>query len=344
MPRPLVWLLTSLFVLLLLTAAALAGFWGWSQVRENERRVGGAPTEGAFYNAGDLQLFVQQAGPLDPTAVVLVGGVGAWSETWRPTMNALADAGYRAVAIDLPPFGYSFRPTSADYSTEAQARRLLATLDALAIERAMLVGHSFAARPVMEAAMAAPQRVAGVVLVNPALALQTPPGQDPGLVTSAVLNTPALRNAAMATVGTNPMTSLSLLKVATVRHEALTDARVAVYQRPLAITGTTDAVARWLQYVMLSDERPASRQPQRYREFALPLTLLWGAADSVTPPAQGQYIASLVPGASLVTLPGVGHYPQLEDDATFNRELLSRLPLPPAVPKAASRVVGVRQP
>lgn len=340
MSRPLFWLISLLAALVLLATAALAGFWGWAQVRENQGRVSAAPKEGTFYNAGDVQLFVQQAGAVDAPAVVLVGGIGMWSETWRATMTALADAGYHAVAVDLPPFGYSFRPPGGDYSTEAQARRLMALLQAMGLERAVLVGHSFAARAVVESALTAPERVAGLMLVSPALALQTPPGADPGLLVGTVLKWPVLRNAAVATVGTNPLAASHLLAHVTARDEVLTGGRVAVFQQPLTVTGTTDATGRWLEHVVLSDERPASRQPQRYRDLALPTVLLWGEQDTVTPLTQGQHLASLVAGATLVPLPRVGHLPQLEDPAAFNQALLANLPVPPA--RVPGRQVSAR--
>jgi pimeloyl-ACP methyl ester carboxylesterase len=335
MARVVSWLVGSLLLLVALALVALAGFWGWSQLRESRGRVTAAPKDGQFVYAGDVQLFTQQAGPKDGAVVVLVGGPGAWSETWRPSINALADAGYRVFALDLPPFGYSFRPANGDYSTEAQARRVLGVIDSLGVTSAVLIGHSFGARAAVEAAMSAPHRASALVLVSPALGLQTPPGEDPGVLIGAVLKTPPLRNAAMASVGTNPMVTVHLLKAVTAKHESLTDARVAVFQRPLSVTGTTEASGRWLHQVMMSEERPASRQPQRYRDLGIPLLLIWGDADTVTPPAQGQFIASLVPGAQLVTMPGVGHIPQLEDDAAFNAVLLANMPVAAVESKAA---------
>lgn len=51
----------------------------------------------------------------------------------------------------------------------------------------------------------------------------------------------------------------------------------------------------------------------------MPLMLVWGAMDTITPPAQAEAIAKLAPRAWLVMLPGVGHIPQIEDPALLNR-------------------------
>src|SRR5512135_1517106 len=81
-----------------------------SLLREVDGRVSSAPKDGQFIGGDDVQLFAQELGPAYGTPVVLVHGPGLWSEAWRSTMRALADAGYRVIAIDLPPFGFSFRP------------------------------------------------------------------------------------------------------------------------------------------------------------------------------------------------------------------------------------------
>ena len=57
----------------------------------------------------------------------------------------------------------------------------------------------------------------------------------------------------------------------------------------------------------------------------MPTLILWGESDSVTPLPQGQQLAKLLPDATLVTLPGIGHIPQLEDAATFNPLLVEQL-------------------
>jgi len=125
------WLVNLLVVLFIGTIFVLAGFRIAAGRREIYSRSEAAPSTGQFVHAADVQMFVQEDGPLDGPPVVLIHGTGAWSEIWRGTMHALASAGYRAIALDMPPFGYSTRPASHDYSDSAQARRILGTLDSL---------------------------------------------------------------------------------------------------------------------------------------------------------------------------------------------------------------------
>jgi pimeloyl-ACP methyl ester carboxylesterase len=108
---------------------------------------------------------------------LLIHAAGGWSGVWENTAQQLSRAGYRVVAIDVPPLGYSERPTIPAYGRVDQARRIIGTLDALGVQRAILLGHSFGARAVVEAALQWPERVAGLVLVDAALSLDAPPRQ-----------------------------------------------------------------------------------------------------------------------------------------------------------------------
>jgi pimeloyl-ACP methyl ester carboxylesterase len=319
-------LIAGAAALALAIVTALIGFRLASQARENESRVDAAPASGQFITAADVGIYVQLAGPATGVPVMLIHGLGAWSETWRSTIDALAQAGYRVIAIDLPPFGYSFRPVTSDYSTPAQAKRIIGVLDALKIDSVVLIGHSFGARATVEAAMSQPRRVRALVLVCAALGLQEPPGgDDVSFVTRVVLATGPLRNAMVASLATNPLLTGTFLRAFTVRHEAITSQRIETYQRPQRVNGTTEAFGRWLEQFVLSDERPASRQAALYRELRMPTLIIWGEGDTVTPLPQGQHLASLLPDATLVTMPGIGHIPQLEDERTFNELLVENL-------------------
>ena len=107
-----------------------------SSLRETKTRQEAAPSTGRFVQAGDVELFIQEMGPLDGQAILFIHGTAAWSGLWRETMTPLAEAGYRCIAIDIPPFGYSERPSTPSYGNAAQAKRIVALMDALEIKHA----------------------------------------------------------------------------------------------------------------------------------------------------------------------------------------------------------------
>src|SRR6188508_969060 len=93
-----------------------------------------------------------------PAVVLLHAGV-ADRTMWSEHLPPLADAGYRAVALDLPGFGEA-PPAEAPWSD------VLATMSALDIASAAIVGNSFGGAVAYNLALASPERVTALVLVS----------------------------------------------------------------------------------------------------------------------------------------------------------------------------------
>ena len=314
-------------VLVLVLVVTLTGFRIAASLREKASRTEAAPSTGQFVDAGDVEVYVQELGPVSGAPVLLVHGTGAWSAIWRETMEALAVEGYRAIALDLPPFGYSERPRSPSYGAHAQGERILAVLDALGIRSVTLVGHSFGARPTMEALFLAPAKVRSLVLVDAALGLDQGrgAGDSPHWLVDAALAARPVRDVLVASTITNPLLSRRILRRLIARDEAATDERVAMLQQPMAVQGTTPALGTWLAQFVAPARASMGSDRERYRALAMPVLVVWGTQDDITPLSQGRDLASLIPGAELVVLDGVGHIPAIEDPRGFNRALLEFL-------------------
>lgn len=93
-------------------------------------------------NGIELHLACQGEGPL---VVLCHGFPGLWY-SWRHQLPALAEAGYRAVAIDCRGYGSSSRPHGCDnYTYDKTSADILAVLDHCGEEQAVLFGHDFGA-------------------------------------------------------------------------------------------------------------------------------------------------------------------------------------------------------
>jgi pimeloyl-ACP methyl ester carboxylesterase len=287
-------------------------------------RTAAAPKSGSFVRAADVEMYVQEAGPRSGPPVLLIHGTGAWSEIWRRTLDTLAAAGFRAVAIDMPPFGYSERPANANYGDDAQARRILGVIESLHLDRVTLVGHSFGGRPTMQAFFLDPSRVTRLVLVDVALGLDTAVA-GVGWPVRATLAVPPLRNALISATLTNPAFTGRLLRGLVSDTSAVTETRVAMLQQPFVRERTTASFGEWLRPFLVVNERSLASDRARYREIRVPTLVVWGESDSVTPLPQGEEIARLIPGSTWISLPGVGHIPAIEAAARFNTELVGWL-------------------
>jgi 2-hydroxymuconate-semialdehyde hydrolase len=287
-----------------------AGFYTASIWRESlPPGRGGEP--GQYLQADGLDLHYKQWGPDNGQPILLIPGAMAWSETWAPIAELLGNNGFRVIAPDLPPFGYSERPSSGDYSRQAQARRILAFADAAGLKQFVLLGHSFGGGATMETALIAPDRISGLVLLDVALGLDRPPSKPP---LAPLFSAPGLREAIMAATFTNPLMIGKGLRDFVADDDAVaTPERIEVYRRPLVVKGTSHAIADWFVTGLFGNEE-ASRafQPENYSSFQKPALLIWGKEDSVTPLAQGEEIAHLLPKAQLSILDGVNHIPQIE--------------------------------
>ena len=325
--RVLRWARLGLVAVSLLVTLGLAVSRWMASRRETQVAASAAPTGGRFVPAGDVQMFVQEMGDPAAPAVLFVHGTGAWSETWRPAMAAVAGAGFRAIAVDLPPFGYSQRPDPPRYAKADQGRRIVAALDGLGVARVILVGHSFGGGPTTEAALLRPERVEALVLVDAALSIRDPavPDSRPPAVARLGLATRPFRDAMVATFFSNPRFTRRLLQSFIADPAVATPERVAVYQRPLTLQGTTRAFGEWLPELLAPAAPSRSEDPAAYATLGLPLAIIWGDRDTITPLEQGRRLAALAPGATLDVLPGVGHIPQIEDPRAFNDLLVKVL-------------------
>lgn len=285
-------------------------------------RLASAPDTGRFVEAGDVRLFVQEEGPKDGRAVVLVHAAVGWSETWRETMDALSAAGYRAIAVDMPPLGFSEPPRDRDYHTTRQAKRLLSALDAMDVRRFSLVGHSFGCRVAVETALLAPARVETLTLTAAALSLSP---EKLGRGARLFFAVRPVRDAVLAATLGNPLLTRRFIRKFIADPAKATDARVAVYQRPMGVRGSVSALGDWLPTLLAAPPGALGSEPEAYKGLRMPALVIWGDADTTTPLSQGKLLKSLLPDSRLVVIPGVGHLVPMEEPARFNAELLAFL-------------------
>jgi pimeloyl-ACP methyl ester carboxylesterase len=110
---------------------------------------------------------VERGDPAGP-AVLLVHGWACDAYVFRYNMPALADAGYRAIAIDLKGHGLSDKPTAAsEYTVDALVEHLAEALDALQLERPALAGHSLGGSLIYHLAARYPRRARCLGLMSP---------------------------------------------------------------------------------------------------------------------------------------------------------------------------------
>ena len=214
-----------------------------------------APSTGHLVPTNSGGVFVQEKGPADGVAVVLIHGSVAWSEFWRRTIDTLAAAGFRVIALDIPPFGFSERP--GGYTRRDQAARVNDVLRQMRIGAAIIVGHSFGAGAATEFVMRYPERARGLVLVDAALGLTAPPSDPPSL-----LRPKWVREILVSLTITNPLATRTLLESLIEKKQRALPEYIEILWKPWLLRDSTPDFADWAQGFLGSENNALSADRQ----------------------------------------------------------------------------------
>lgn len=239
-------------------------------------------------------LACREAGSGPP--LVLVHGLGASHDDWRIVQPLLARR-RRTVAVDLRGYGDT-PPGPGGYGPEALGRDVLATMDALGIERAALVGHSMGGTVALSLVLAHPGRFSALVLAN------TLPSFRPRRPREAAEL--VMRLVGMALLG--PRRLAAIMARRTFPHPEQAEQRRDIVERS----------ARNRRSVYLKSVLALSRWSveHRLRELALP-TLVIASGKDYLPAGRVRRMADAIPGAGFTLYPDARHGLPMEDGEAF---------------------------
>lgn len=258
-----------------------------------------APSRVTLASGLTLSCVEHGSGPADSTVVLLPGPTDSW-RSYQPVLDRLP-AAVHAIAASPRGHGDSDKPPGG-YQVEDFAADVPLLLDALGIERAVLVGHSGSCLVARRVAIDHPDRVAGLVLEASPATLRADPGltdfvrsvvshlqdpMDPDVVRRFVVDTSA--------AGLAP--------------ELLDQLVGDVLEVPAHVWRETFAgLLRCDDLGELSG-------------IDAPTLLIWGDADGLVAREAQEELLRRLPDATLSVHPGAGHTPRWEDPARFASEV-----------------------
>ena len=270
-----------------------------------------ADPDSRFVEIDGITVHYKQMGQGEP-ALILLHGFGASTFSWREVMQPLSET-YTVVAFDRLAFGLTERPLPgawqgrSPYSPEAQVDLLFGLMDTLGIEKAVLVGNSAGGTVSLNAALANPERVQGLVLVDAAV---YGTGGSPAWV-RPLLNTPQMDRLGPLFVRSISTRGMELLNTAWHDPEAITPEITAGYRKPLQAENWD--VGLW----QLTKSSRASELAGRLGELQMPVLVVTGDDDRIVPTDESIRLGSEIPGAALVVFENCGHVPQEECPGAF---------------------------
>jgi pimeloyl-ACP methyl ester carboxylesterase len=247
----------------------------------------------------DHALF-DQAG--EGPAVMLVHAGIADRRMWRSHLPWLAEAGWLAIAPDLPGFG-AHAPAA---TPPAPWDFLRDVLDELAVDRAVIVGNSFGGAVALRLAVTAPERARGLAMIS-----SPAPGMEPS---------PQLEQA--WTAESEAMERGDI--------DGAVDAVVAAWLAPDAPAELRELVAAMQRRAFELDPEgtmpqppdPVEEHPERVREIAVPALVAAGESDMPDFTWSARALADALRAGSHQIIAGAGHLAPLEAPDAF-RALLT---------------------
>lgn len=290
--------------LLLLLAVAIGMAWAPDRTL-SELKDRWAPPPSSFIELQGMQVHLRDEGMAGHgPPIVLLHGTSASLHTWEGWVNVLAPH-YRIIRVDLPGFGLTGPFPHDDYHVERYVEFLVALLDHLSVPAAVIGGNSFGGQIAWQTAVDAPERVAGLILVN---AAGFPLAPDSVPVGFRIARTPWLQPL-MTRLLPKRMVESSVRDVYG-DPSRVTDALVERYYELALREGNRRALALRLEQAS-GPESPT----ERLDSIVQPTLILWGGRDRLIPPGNALKFASAIEGSRLVIFDELGHVPHEEDAA-----------------------------
>ena len=249
------------------------------------------------------------------SAILFIHAGIADRRMWDHQVAAFADS-HRVIRFDLRGFGESPNPI-APYANHEDARGLL---DALGVERAVVVGDSMGGEAAIDLALAHPERVAGLVLVSTRAALTEATNELKRVWTDA--------DAAYERGDIDAATEIEVAAWIDGTGRSATDLDPAFRAKAKEMVRLTwdkiEPDAEEVEQIKLDPPRH-----ERLGEVRVPVLLVAGDRDLAEIGASMEILANEVPGARLVTIENASHLPPLERPEQFNqamREFLEKIP------------------
>jgi pimeloyl-ACP methyl ester carboxylesterase len=222
-------------------------------------------------------------GPANGPVVVFVHGLGGRSEDWRNLAPFFVRAGYRVYLPDLLGYGHSQQPRNFSYSIPDEAAVVVGFFDALGLKQVDLAGWSMGGWIVQRVAIEHPDRVRRLILFDSA-GIYERPSWNLGLFTPTTAD------------------EVDQLDVLLMPHAPKVPGFVAA-DILRSSRRNSWVIRRAIDSMLIGRDVTDNLLPQ----LKMPVLIVWGAEDRITPLSHGERMHRLIPQSQLNVIPACGH-------------------------------------
>lgn len=294
----------------LLVAAFVAVTWA-PELTVDDLRGRWAPPPSVFLDVAGMKVHLRDEGPRDDASpLVLLHGTGSSLHAWEDWASALKDR-RRVIRFDMAGFGLTGPSPDGVYSVDNDVHLLIAVLDKLGVSRCVLGGNSLGGAVAWRTALAHPDRVDKLILVDAGGYPSKPESMPIGF-----------RLAQLPVISALLTHTLPRSLVEQGLHNVFGDPRRVtpeMVERAVAMNqreGNRRAlVERFRQRSSEARRMADATLAGRIAELKLPTLIVWGGRDRLIPPADGERFHRDIEGSVLAIFDDLGHAPEEEDPA-----------------------------
>lgn len=233
-----------------------------------------------------------EGGRGDP--LLLLHGFGADKDNFTRVARFLTPH-YRVIVPDLIGFGESAHPANADYAPSAQAERVRALVQALGITTVHIGGSSMGGQIAMTYAASHPTEVKSLWLIDPAGVWSAPESELQRMMRES---------------GRNPLMARSDDEFAAVVSFVMTDP--PFMPRPMLNVMAHERMRNIDLETRIFKQVRSDSIETRIAGLNTRTLIVWGEKDRAINVATADILHKLLPNSQVITLPGIGHLPMLE--------------------------------
>ena len=239
--------------------------------------------ESRSMQVGGHRLHYEIRGAAGGQPVVLVHGLGGSAEDWQNLAPYLVKAGFRVYTPDLIGYGRSEQPTDFSYSVRDEAEVVVGFMDALGLKQVDLGGWSMGGGIAQHVALKHPERVRRLMLFD-SVGITFKPEWNVRLFSP---RTPAEIDQINALLMPHPPKTPGFVARDVIRFAG---------ERAWLINRAIDS---------MSTGQDAT--DNLLGQLKMPVLIVWGAEDRITPLSLGETMHRLIPQSQLEVIPGCGH-------------------------------------